>query len=322
MLGGDLKFIALVFGLNAANSHYCCPWCYFDSSKPVNINETFLPRTQELAAEYTLYDAEIMGHQHKPIIDFIEFDCCVIDSLHLLLRISDKLFEALINKFNTIDNNPESINWSDRPLLKMFNDALKDKCKIYKPFYIKSKKGANPAHIKLRSLSGGDRLKIFETFCGGQNMLRDIFPHDLVDLDIEEYAWSKFYESFEQIREFSSNEINNPPNSIERLKATLKEWLCFYMLLIGNNISPYAHALVWHVPEFLEKYGGISIFNMQGLEKLNDFYTIYYHRSTNRIRNNKAYLKQLLKKRNRIEFYDLGGNILDLNVEEAVLEIT
>jgi hypothetical protein len=30
------------------------------------------------------------------------------------------------------------------------------------------------------------------------------------------------------------------------------------MMLIGNNISPYAHALVWHVPEFLEKYGGGS----------------------------------------------------------------
>ena len=312
MLGGDLKFIALVFGINAANSHHCCPWCYFDSSQPVDINETFLSRTQELAEEYSQYGTELMGHIHKPIIDFIEFDCCVIDSLHLLLRISDKLFEALIDKINTIDNHPESINWEDRPLLKRFNDALKQKCKIYKPFYISSQKGAVPAQIKLRSLSGSDRLKIFESFCGGQNMLRDIFPADLIDLNIEEYAWSKFYESYEQIKEFSSNpNNNNPQNSIESLKSTLKEWLGFYMMLIGNNISPYAHALVWHVPEFLEKYGEISIFNMQGHEKLNDFFTVYYHRSSNRNRKNNAYLKQIINKRNRIEFYYLGGSILD-----------
>jgi len=32
-LGGDLKFIATVFGINNANSDYPCPWCTWKNQK-------------------------------------------------------------------------------------------------------------------------------------------------------------------------------------------------------------------------------------------------------------------------------------------------
>ena len=100
---------------------------------------------------------------------------------------------------------------------------------------------------------------------------------------------------------------DNPRNSIERLKDDLKTWLGFYLTLKDGKITPYVHAFVFHVPEFLEKYHDINVFNLQGLEKLNDLSTIYYQRSTNKQRKNKSYLLQLLQKRNRIEFFKLSG---------------
>ena len=314
MLGADMKFIAIVFGLNQSKSNFCCPWCYFDNSIPVNIDDEWpISRTQRLAAEYTLNGNEAMGHKHKPILDFIEFDSCVIDSLHLLLRVSDQLLKDLIAKIDTADYNINSTNFTDRPLLNMLNLAIKNKCKIYKPFYVKKKKSnPNEKSIKMRSLNGNERLRIFEEFVGRDNMLRYIFPPNLINLDVEEFVWEKFYNLFIQLKSFSSNPIHAPQNSIENLKANLKEWLGFFLLSHHGKITPYVHAFVYHTTQFLEMYGEITIYNLQSLEKLNDFMTIYYQRSTNRQRRNLKYMKQLLHKRNRIEFYSLGWTLDDL----------
>ena len=98
MLGGDLKFIAIIFGLNAANSDYPCPWCTCDISKPVDLNQRWpISRTQRLAAELlqnisineeeSLLVENRFGQKLEPIINFIEFDSCIVDILHLLLTL-------------------------------------------------------------------------------------------------------------------------------------------------------------------------------------------------------------------------------------------
>ena len=56
------------------------------------------------------------------------------------------------------------------------------------------------------------------------------------------------------------------------------------------------------------------MFSTQPNEKLNDFCTKYYHRNTNKNNTDKKYLLQLLHKRNRIEFYNLEGEIEDINL--------
>ena len=65
------------------------------------------------------------------------------------------------------------------------------------------------------------------------------------------------------------------------------------------------HALVWHVPEFIQMYGCITPFTQQGLEKLNDKTTKDYFRSTNQ--RELDLLRQIVQKRNRVEHLeDLG----------------
>jgi hypothetical protein len=63
----------------------------------------------------------------------------------------------------------------------------------------------------------------------------------------------------------------------------------------------------------LELHGNIHIFTTQPNEKLNDFCTQYYHRNTNKQNSDKQYLLQLVQKRNRIEFYNLDGDLEEFN---------
>ena len=77
-----------------------------------------------------------MGYKYKPIIEFIKYEDVVIDLLHVLLRISEKIFDSLLVKINNLDGNIISADFEKRPILKHFFDILLSKCKIYKPYVI------------------------------------------------------------------------------------------------------------------------------------------------------------------------------------------
>jgi hypothetical protein len=81
----------------------------------------------------------------------------------------------------------------------------------------------------------------------------------------------------------------------------------------SETLSPYLHCLVFHYCQMLELHGNIHIFTTQPNEKLNDFCTQYYHRNTNKQNSDKQYLLQLVQKRNRIEFYNLDGDLEEFN---------
>jgi len=101
---------------------------------------------------------------------------------------------------------------------------------------------------------------------------------------------------------------------LDNLSERLKNWLKLFIKLNGpESITPYIHAFVFHLPEFIKIHRNVNLFNMQGLEKLNDFMTRNYHSSTNKHLPGQQYLFQLMKKRNRLEYFDLGGNCTDLD---------
>lgn len=71
-----------------------------------------IERTQAQARTNCL--TNIYGYKHEPLIDYIEFDCVIIDFLHLFLRISDQLFDLLQEKLILKDNS-DSIEMDNRP---------------------------------------------------------------------------------------------------------------------------------------------------------------------------------------------------------------
>ena len=60
----------------------------------------------------------------------------------------------------------------------------------------------------------------------------------------------------------------------------------------------YFTALVYHVPQFLEKSGSIPLFNCQPVEEKNHEQLRMFHRATQKGGRNSSYSKQVMEKEN------------------------
>ena len=90
-LGGDMKFLLMIMGLNSAASHYACLWCIihkhsrWDTSKDLQFyNEEPNKRTLEKVKRFLQSKSDNFGCIKKPLLD-IPLDHVVPDELHLLL---------------------------------------------------------------------------------------------------------------------------------------------------------------------------------------------------------------------------------------------
>ena len=111
-IGGDLKFLALIYGINAANSNQPCIWCSWNKNKNIECQ----PRTLIEARQNTGSN----GFKSNPLLSKIDFNHCIIDMLHLFLRISDKLFDLLYAKLIEKDGNADG-NLDKRPNFNKVN---------------------------------------------------------------------------------------------------------------------------------------------------------------------------------------------------------
>ena len=135
-LGGDLKFLLMVMGMNGASSNYACLWCLlhkdeqWDTSKDLlYYNETPKCRTLENIKKLYQSKSNNLGCINKPLLD-IALDHVVPDELHLLLRVTDRLLENIIeevmekdsvNDFNKPKGHPKGVGLTN--LVKAINDC-------------------------------------------------------------------------------------------------------------------------------------------------------------------------------------------------------
>jgi hypothetical protein len=272
----------------------------------------------------------------EPIIKFIELNNCIIDDLHLFLRVSDKLFGLLLLKCIRLDRNSgEDLRL--RQNLVVFLEFLEVKCKIKNAFYISNNK-PEFGKILFRSFNGSERLKIFtelyEPKYDRKTKLKiqdTIFlanlpwpkpKNDADNFKRDDLLWLRFYNLYKNFKKFPlKSSLVERKDRISVINESLKFWLDDYKYVskINKNtekLSPYIHCLIFHYCQMLEIHGNIHIFSTQPNEKLNDFCTQYYHRCTNKNNNDKKYILQLLFKRNRIEFYNLDGDLEDFHASD------
>jgi hypothetical protein len=80
-IGADMKGLAILFGINGANSNQPCVLCEWNKTNQLGINDIYIPRT--------LNNARLgignNGYINDPI-SYIDFDHCPIDMLHLFIR--------------------------------------------------------------------------------------------------------------------------------------------------------------------------------------------------------------------------------------------
>jgi hypothetical protein len=280
-----------------------------------------------------------IDHKER-IINFIEPQMCIIDDLHLLLRVTDKLYDLLLLKFIRLDKNDGS-DLKLRKNLSVFIHFLKENCKIKNPFYLTEKR-PNYGKIQFRSFNGNERIRIFkELYEPKYNKASKEKTHDALFLSNlpflkpenindhfkkEDLLWLGFYELYNKFKDFPKiSSITERKSLIEPMKKMLKDWLFDFLFVskinkFSERFSPYTHCLVFHYYQMLELHGNIHVYSTQPNEKLNDFCTKYYHRNTNKNNVDKNYLFQLLKKRNRIEYYNLEGDFEDILTDDDYFE--
>ena len=325
-LSCDYKMLRLLYGQKAPNAEFGCVYC--KNSLLKNKKDFF---NQIYSINRTFTD---VPDENEPIIDFIDFKDCVYDIMHAYLRISDSLFDTFIKRLNQKDNNNGS-DINKRPNFKIFMNFLANICKISNPYYVSKKTG----EIKFRNLNAKERERIFEgifeeyenaekqkvkknfDFIQFQNFTEpDPFKH-------ENFIWLTFHKVYKKLSNHKPRIRNHLPlENTDNIKIWDSELEKDMNLLIRSfsrlnfqsnftyNITPYWHVLFFHTKEILERHEEIASFSNQPNEKLQHSMKICYVRSTNKKKSNKKYLKQLLKKRNRLEFYFLNGNLADFYV--------
>ena len=126
--------------IKAANSSEACVYCDVNLRAPpvINANHAITAQIDDAPAE--------------PILKFLDFRHISVDLLHLLLRLSDFLFELCLNKLSGMDGNNSS-NLARRPNLSIFLEFLEHKCKITNAWYV-----SKEDRVQLRNLTGNESV--------------------------------------------------------------------------------------------------------------------------------------------------------------------
>ncbi|PKC53287.1 hypothetical protein RhiirA1_404413, partial [Rhizophagus irregularis] len=90
----DWKFLATCLGFNGAHSKNFCPWCTISKSQQGDLSKewSISKNINKLVEKNNYYE----GHTRKPLFDMIPLDHWIPDELHIMLRITDRLWSLLI----------------------------------------------------------------------------------------------------------------------------------------------------------------------------------------------------------------------------------
>ena len=296
-LGGDMKFLSIVCGIESATATYPCIWCKCPKGKrhDMELNWSITDTKQgartveeiSCMSKLSKSSKKRFNCSHNPLFPFIQIDHVVIDTLHLFLRISDVLIDLLIRDFRLDDERNTDL----------YVKFLNEECKIHFAFYTEKESKA----LKWRDLTGPKKKRLFEHID-----VPKLFP-SLKNNEAIQKLWKDFAVLTEHLalseEQLSTDQRWSPAKFDEKAKKGVKDFADIYQI---KDVTPYMHCLAMHVSQFLELYGNIAKFNQQGLEKLNDLTTIYFQHASNH-REQEA-LQQILEKRNRIEELEDQGH--------------
>lgn len=277
--GGDMKFLLCILGLNAANATYSCMYCKIRKTdrwitqKSQKFYESIrLRRTlDELKKKVGQY-----GVIHPPLFD-VPLDFVVIDELHLLLRIMDILIANLINEAEQIDKRKRGQN-ALSSLVFFINT-----CGV--SFKVWQSKGTNK--LDYTSLGGNELKKLLKTLPNKLSVSSFNFIHEDTRTEIVN-LWKKFSEIYFDYISTKHAEVSNELASTLFRKCC--EWI-EHFIKIGSKregyskscVTPYMHAMTFHIPNLMLKHSGIKQFTAQGLEKVNDDLKLIYFKRVNKV---------------------------------------
>ncbi|CAG2186655.1 unnamed protein product [Mytilus edulis] len=178
LLGGDMKFLQILLGLGGSLCNYSCPWCRIhkgereDMTKPWdfyhgnNMNRTAQNLEEDVVRNH-------YGVRAQPLI-MIEPEHIIIDELHLLLQICDKLLSNLIKDTKTLDDK-NVIHGEKTDFLHQLVVKIRE-CGV--SFSVWTKKGTQ-GEVEWSSLTGSDYKRLLENLPSKLCFIIHHYTHNL-----------------------------------------------------------------------------------------------------------------------------------------------
>ena len=125
-----------------------------------------------------------------------------------------------------------------------YESFIRNTCKIPFKFYVSEES----CTLKWRDLNGTEKYKFFKLV-----NLPSLFP-ELPQVTLVQEIWVKFMSLNKCIK---SEKLSS--EQILKLADDAKQWVhLFLQVYQTKHVTPYMHALVSHLPEFLKIHGAVS----------------------------------------------------------------
>jgi len=292
----DWKFLAICLGFNAANSNYFCPWCKINKNQRGNRQiEWTISKSMNALNKNPM---EYPGHQLPPLFNMIPLENHVPDKLHIMLRITDRLWELVLQEIK----NEGLFNDITRNIIVNEMKILKIRFEFWKI--------RDTDNWTYTSLMGNDKLCVLRNFD-----LTKLF--DLERATLIRSLWNGFAELYDLLGEKKTDSqyfcLKAKAWYELFLKKTVIDPTTNIVLVQGlyrsSDVTPYIHVLVSHVWEFMfiHQKWGLNAFSCSAVEKKNHDHVCYFFRKTLKnggsFQNKNSAIREILEHENRLFFY-------------------
>ncbi|XP_062619871.1 uncharacterized protein LOC134281418 [Saccostrea cucullata] len=174
-----------------------------------------------------------------------------------------------------------------------------------------SKKGKKPALVARLKDAVGNNTKLKRNVGSRLQVSYDLSEDEEQDLNVEalQDLWSEFHELMESLRALPGTDNYKDVNTFSK---EAKEWATeFRKQTVDEDVIPYIHAMVYHVPQFLQKFHYLHDIGVAQVERKNFDHRQAYFGSTNRngSKRKKHVSKQILERENRMLWSSLYGTV-------------
>ena len=247
-LGGDWNFLATVCGIGQASHDIACIWCLCprtlrsNEEKDWPLMDPAVRRSINSITQCT--KKRINNCMHAPFFDDIELDHVIIDTLHLFLRVADILIDKLIQKLKTEDDIEKEKKYTSGKF-----DVSRHKHMAAYLTFVESHKiplswtvNHDTKKLTYRTLTGPEKISVLQ-----RSKMKELLPL-CKDAERLQKVWGDFGKIYEKVRKTFTIE-----DSIAQYKLEIKNWLTDFLYLYqARHMTPYMHALLCHVPQFLQ----------------------------------------------------------------------
>ena len=194
-LAGDYKFLLEVLGLAAAHSTYSCIYCTKPKTKYHDCSVIGQTRTiEDIIQNSNKPDSSKtkFGCKREPIFKAIPLDRVLIDTLHMFLRITDRLIEQLVRDCETADKlQRQKCTPNMDALAKMYEE-----CGLHGVSFFAS---GNSDVKKPRDLTGPEMLKLYNNLDKIEEILIKCGRRSRDDVSKVISVWREFYSIYNLI---------------------------------------------------------------------------------------------------------------------------